>query len=149
MEPSFSAVWSRVTGSDPPEDELAALRRWSQEAAEAARFYLSLSKRIGDPVLREALRRIGQDEEKQLRRLSALYYLRTGDRLTTASLESVPRRPLLESLRERYLQAQERSESYGRAAESVREDTKELCLTFSEEESRHARKLNALVERLL
>ncbi len=149
MEPSFSAVWSRVTGSVPAEDELAALRRWSQEAAEAAGSFATLSRRAGDRALRETLRSIGQDEEKQLRRLSALYYLRTGDRLSTSSGEGVPRRPLLEDLRARYLQALERAETYGRAAEDAREDAKALCRTLSEEERRHARQLKVLVERLL
>jgi rubrerythrin len=149
MEPSFSAVWSRVTGSVPPEDELAAIRRWSQEAAEAARFFSVLSRRTGDPAVRETLRSISREEEKQLRRLSSLYFLRTGDRLSPSSGLSIPRRPILEDLRERYLLAQERSEAYARASESAPEDTKELCLALSEEEKGHARQLKVLVERLL
>ncbi|MBR4703833.1 MAG: hypothetical protein IKO91_08305 [Oscillospiraceae bacterium] len=149
MEPSFSAVWSRVTGAVPAEDELLSLRRWSQEAAEAARYFSVLSRRTGDPAIRETLRTIHREEEKQFRRLSSLYYLRTGERLSPASGESIPRRPLLEDLRERYLLAQERSEAYIRASESAQEDTKELCLTLCEEEKRHARQLKVLVERLL
>lgn len=149
MDPSFSAVWSRVTGAAPAEDELAQLRRWCQEASEAARAFSAMSRRAGDNVLRETLRGIGQEEEKQLRQLTALYFLRTGDRLSTPAGESIPRRPLLEDLREGYLQARERAEAYSRAAEGAREDLAALCLALGEEERRHSRQLKTLVERLL
>ncbi len=149
MEPSFAAVWSRVTGAAPPEEENEALRRWHREAAEAQQFYTTASQRAGNPTVREALKGIGRDEERQAGQLSALYYLRTGEQLSLPRPESIPLRPLLPVLRERYGQALERSEAYARAAQQAPEDAAELLRSLSEEERDHARTLRKLVERLV
>ena len=149
MEPSFPAVWSRVTGATPGEDERAMLRRWHREAAEARQFYSVVSQRAGSPAARETLRSIGTEEERQLRRLAALYYLRTGEHLSPLPAEIVPIRPLLTVLRERYRQALERAADYRQAAEHVPEDTAELALSLAKEERDHARALLGLAERLL
>ncbi len=147
MEPSFTAVWSRVTGSVPLDDERSLLLRGHQAAAEAARRFTAMAGQVGDYRVREALHRLAGAEERQRRKLAALYFLRTGERPALHPMEKRPRRPLPHFLREEYRQALERAESYERAAEWTPRDTAELCRALSQEERRHAGVIQALVER--
>ena len=148
MEPSFSAVWSRVTGSPASEDEVLRLRRWCRDASEAAGAFSAMARRVGDPVVRDTLRSAARDEERQLHALSALYYLRSGERAAPAP-RTDSGRSLLEFLRDRYQQALERAESFDKGAAGARPDTAALCRELSEEERRRANQLRRLVERLL
>ena len=148
MEADFASVWSRVTGTDPAENELTMLQRWIRdETATVRSFEALLRRRLPSPAA-ETLRVLRRRQQKQLRLLQTLYYLRTGDTLMISLPEAPEKQPLMKALRESYEAALNRAESYRRAT-AARRDMAEACAKLAEEKNAQAAALRQLTERLL
>ena len=64
MEADFASVWSRVTGTNPAEDELTMLRRWIRDETETMRSYEGLLRSRLPNTAAETLRCIKLAEAK-------------------------------------------------------------------------------------
>jgi rubrerythrin len=148
MESDFAAVWGRVTGEIPAENELSRLRRWIRDEAEECSAYEELLHASLPSAIRETLRGILREERRHLKQLQTLYYLRTGDSAVPAHAGNGKRMPFLQAMRERYAAELSQSESYGKAA-AEKKDLAALCLQLSAEEEMHALQLRRIMERLL
>ncbi len=144
MDSSFAAVWSRVTGVPPGEDELTVLRRWLRDEAEGIRAYEALLRsRLPAPAER-TLRSLLQTERRHFRQLQVLYYLRTGDNWTPPPPAPQPRWPWMKALRERYAAAIAQEESYRRFTASEKRDLAALSAELAKEEEAQAALLRKL-----
>ncbi len=148
MEADFASVWSRVTGTRPSEDELTKLRRWIRDEWEGiAADEALLKQRIPAPV-RMALRALLQQEKHQLRKLQALYYLRTGDVCVPPKTNRQTPVPLMKALRERYAAILTQADDYRQSPEGTR-DLARLSAGLAAEKEAHALRLRQIVESLL
>ena len=148
MEADFASVWSRVTGTNPAEDELTMLRRWIRDETETMRSYESLLRSGLPNAAAETLRALLREQSGALRQLQTLYYLRTGDTFVVPPQETQKKQPLMKALRERYEAALTQAESYRRAT-TVRRDTARLSAKLAEAKDAQAGALRRFTGRLL
>ena len=148
MEADFASVWSRVTGERPTEDAQAKLRRWIQDESEAVWAYRRMLRGRVPSQARETLNTLLRDENRELRRLQTLYYLRTGDVLVPATPEERKKQPLLSALRERYAAVLMQAESY-RHVSALPHDLQAICGELASEKDGQAIKLRQLTACLL
>ena len=148
MDSGFTAVWSRVTGVPPGEDELTALRRWLRDEAEGIRAYEALLRGRFPTAAERTLRALLQTERRHFCRLQVLYYLRTGDNWTPPPPGPQQGRSWMKALRERYAAAIAQEESYRRFAASEKRDLAALCAALAKEEEAQAALLRKLISRL-
>ena len=147
MEADFASVWSRVTGERPTEDAQAKLRRWIQDESEAVWAYRCMLRKVPSQA-RETIAVLLKEENRELRRLQTLYYLRTGDILDPAPPQERKKQPLLSALRERYAAVLMQAESY-RQASALPHDLQALCGELASEKDGQALLLRQLTACLL
>ena len=148
METDFAAVWGRVTGGRPTEDKLTKLRRWIRDEWEGiAADEALLRRRIPAPV-RKTLSALLSQEKRRLRKLQAVYYLRTGDVCTQPKPVRQAAAPLMKTLRERYAAILTQADGYRNFPEEPR-DLAALCAELAAEKEAHASRLRQMVESLL
>ena len=148
MEADFASVWSRVTGERPTEDAQAKLRRWIQDESEAVWAYRCMLRAKVPSQARETIAVLLKEENRELRRLQTLYYLRTGDILDPAPPQERKKQPLLSALRERYAAVLMQAESY-RQASALPNDLQALCGELASEKDGQALLLRQLTACLL
>ena len=148
MEADFASVWSRVTGERPTEDAQTKLRRWIQDESEAIYVYRCMLRGRVPSQAHETLAVLLKEENRELRRLQTLYYLRTGDILVPLSPQERKKQPLLSALRERYAVVLMQAESY-RQASALPHDLQALCGELASEKDGQALLLRQLTARLL
>lgn len=148
MEGDFASVWSRVTGERPTEDAQTKLRRWIQDESEAIYVYRCMLRGRVPSQARETLAVLLKEENRELRRLQTLYYLRTGDILVPVPPQERKKQPLLSALRERYAVVLMQAESY-RQASALPHDLQALCGELASEKDGQALLLRQLTARLL
>ena len=148
METDFAEVWGRVTGGRPAEDELTRLRRWIRDEWEGiAADEALLSQRV-PPQVRKTLSVLLSQEKRRLRKLQAVYYLRTGDVCIPPKTARQAASPLMKTLRERYSALLTQADGYRNFPEEPR-DLAGLCAELAAEKEAHAFRLRQLVESLL
>ena len=168
----FREVWKRVTES-PDDSEPITLPQKKTEPEPAAAVavkpelpryleelmndeasdesaYRVLANNMNSRQAAAALRSLSADEAMHLRRLQALYYLLTGD--TYTPMHEYPRcrqRATLSALRDRYWAESEGSRAYAEAAKTYSDTAaRPVFASFSQDEARHARTIESLIERL-
>lgn len=150
MEPSFAAVWSRVTGAREGMDEAQRLRELLRLKGEDAARYAQLRSMTSSAAAAALFSRLAAAEQEQQRRLQAAYYLLTGDNSRTAVQLPAVGCGLLRALRERYNTELSRAENYAAAGQQCgAAPLQELYASLAQEEKEHAKQLQALTERLL
>ena len=97
---------------------------------------------------RETIAVLLKEENRELRRLQTLYYLRTGDILVAVPPQERKKQPLLSALRERYAAVLMQAESY-RQASALSHDLQALCGELASEKEGQALLLRQLTARLL
>ncbi|MDD3165418.1 MAG: hypothetical protein PHS97_06125 [Oscillospiraceae bacterium] len=146
LEESEAAIWARVTapGGTKPQPDVQAMI--ADERSDCA-TYQKLAAMTGGTCA-ASLRAIARDEACHAKRLTALYFVKTG-----ACPELAPSCPLLSGcmtalLRERYLAERAGAAAYRAAAEQDPESAA-LFTCLAGDEAGHAKAILAMLEQLL
>ena len=156
----FARVWSRVMPDQalsPIQPALPALRSPAQTAPApsclgegSARYVRQLARRGGGRASR-LLASLAADQQRQLRRLSAAYFLITGRRYAPKGQGAAPSGPLSSALRTLFQQAQQCAAQAAVLARTVSDDPclSRLLEDIQDEAQSHAAQIRVLLEELL
>ena len=159
----FARVWSRVMPDQalsPIQPALPALRSPAQTApapsclGEGSARYVpqleALARRGGGRASR-LLASLAADQQRQLRRLSAAYFLITGRRYAPKGQGAAPSGPLSSALRTLFQQAQQCAAQAAVLARTVSDDPclSRLLEDIQDEAQSHAAQIRVLLEELL
>jgi rubrerythrin len=144
----FASVWGRVTGTQQPEHETMVLQRWIRDKMDSIHAYTGIMQAPLPPNVRDTLKRILREEQRQLKRLRTMQYLRLAADDLPEWKEEQQKKPLMQCLRERYNAEIAQGESFRRNS-ACRQDLAAISLRLAEEEDSHAAILRRLIESLL
>ncbi len=139
-------VWSRVTRAtaDAQSDSIITLDDMIRDELSDRDAYFALARRVR-PIEAQTLRAIAREEATHARKLSTVWFVRSGAKPSHSAQSPSASRSVTDVLREHIQKEQAGAEQYARAAE-LDPACRELFTQLALDERRHAKLLMAMLE---